>query len=125
MDVNMSPEAFLIRDTNYSIVSCSPETLFEKKKNKIVTRPIAGTMKKTNKTSKLIAKKFFEKNEKETKEHNMIIDMERNDLSRVCKLGTVKISKLKFVEEYKDLYHYITEISGIVDNSKNTLVVLN
>ena len=124
MDVNISPEAFLIRDTNYSIVSCSPETLFEKKKNKIITRPIAGTMKKTNITSKLIAKKFFKKNEKETKEHNMIIDMERNDLSRVCKLGTVKISKLKFVEEYKDLYHYITEISGILDNSKNTLDII-
>ena len=54
----------------------------------------------------------------------MIIDMERNDLSRGCKLGTVKISKLQFVEEYKDLYHYITEISGILDNSKNTLDII-
>ena len=86
----------MIRDKNYSIISCSPETLVEKRKNKIFTRPIAGTMKKTSKTSKLQAMKFFKKNEKETKEHNMIVDMERNDLSRVCKPGTVKISKLKY-----------------------------
>ena len=49
----------------------------------------------------------------------MIVDMERNDLSRVCKPGTVKISKLKYVEEYKDLYHYITEISGKLDPSNS------
>ena len=49
----------------------------------------------------------------------MIVDMERNDLSRVCKPGTVKISQLKYVEEYKDLYHYITEISGNLDPKKS------
>ena len=42
----------------------------------------------------------------------MIVDMERNDLSRICKVGSVRIKKLKFVEEYKDLYHYVTEITG-------------
>ena len=42
----------------------------------------------------------------------MIVDMERNDLSKICKSGTVKISKLKYVEEYKDLYHYVSKING-------------
>ena len=42
----------------------------------------------------------------------MIVDMERNDLSRICKSGSVKISKLKSVEQYRDLYHYVTEIKG-------------
>ena len=119
MKVNCSPEAFVIRDKDYSIISCSPETLIEKKKNIIKTKPIAGTMKKNNNSTRLKAKKFFQKNEKESKEHNMIVDMERNDLSRVCKPGTVKISKLKYVEEYKDLYHYITEISGKIDPTKS------
>ena len=41
--------------------------------------------------------KFFQSNEKESKEHNMIVDMERNDLSRVCNVGSVRISKLKYV----------------------------
>ena len=58
------------------------------------------------------AMSYFKKNEKESKEHNMIVDMERNDLSRICKSGSVKISKLKSVEQYRDLYHYVTEIKG-------------
>ncbi len=63
-------------------------------------------------------------NEKENKEHNMIVDMERNGLSRVCKVGSVKISKLKFVEEYKDLYHYVTEVSGTLDKKINLLDII-
>jgi para-aminobenzoate synthetase component 1 len=42
----------------------------------------------------------------------MIVDMERNDLSRICLPGTVKITKEKIVEEYKDLYHYVSLING-------------
>ena len=118
MSINSSPESFFIRDKDYSIISCSPETLIDKRKNKIITKPIAGTMKKNNHTTFLKAKHFFQKNKKESKEHNMIVDMERNDLSRVCKPGSVKITKLKYVEEYKDLYHYITEISGKLNERK-------
>jgi len=119
MKINCSPEAFVIRDKDYSIISCSPETLIQKKKNIIKTKPIAGTMQRKKNSNRLEAKKYFQENEKESKEHNMIVDMERNDLSRVCKPGTVKISKLKYVEEYKDLYHYITEISGNLDPKKS------
>ena len=112
MSINESPESFLIRDEDYSIVSCSPETLIEKKKDVIITKPIAGTLNRTKKMTKKFANNFFKKNEKESKEHNMIVDMERNDLSRICKTGTVKINKLKTVEQYRDLYHYVTEIKG-------------
>ena len=114
MKVNTSPESFMIRDNNYSIISCSPETLINKKNNVIITKPIAGTMKKNKKTSVGMAKKFFKGNEKESKEHNMIVDMERNDLSRICNVGSVRIKKIKYVEEYKDLYHYVTEIAGVL-----------
>ena len=114
MKVNTSPESFMIRDNNYSIISCSPETLINKKNNIIITKPIAGTMKKNKKTSVGMAKKFFKGNEKESKEHNMIVDMERNDLSRICNVGSVRIKKIKYVEEYKDLYHYVTEIAGVL-----------
>ena len=95
---------------HYSIISCSPETLINKKNYTIITKPIAGTLKKNKKTSVRTAKKFFKDNEKENKEHNMIVDMERNDLSRICNIGSVRIKKIKYVEEYKDLYHYVTEI---------------
>ena len=112
MKSNASPESFMIRDKNYSIVSCSPETLLLKKGNKIITKPIAGTLRKSKKTNRSNALKFFRNNSKETKEHNMIVDMERSDLSRVCIPGTVKIDKEKYVEEYRHLFHYVTTISG-------------
>jgi len=109
---NLAPEAFLIKDKEYSIISCSPETLIIKKGNSISTKPIAGTLKKNSKLNKHKALNYFRKNIKETKEHNMIVDMERNDLSRICLPGTVKITKEKIVEEYKDLYHYVSLING-------------
>ena len=112
MKVNSSPESFMIRDKNYSIVSCSPETLIEKKGLKLKTKPIAGTLKKNSRLNKSKALNFFKNNNKETKEHNMIVDMERNDLSRICKIGSVKLSKQKTVEEYKDLFHYVSLIKG-------------
>ena len=112
MKINSSPESFMIRDKDYSIVSCSPETLINRVGNFINTKPIAGTLKKNKYTTKSKALKFFRNNIKETKEHNMIVDLERNDLSRICKPGTVKIKKQKYVEEYKHLYHYVTSIIG-------------
>jgi len=112
MKINSSPESFMIRDKDYSIVSCSPETLINRIGNFINTKPIAGTLKKNKYTTKSKALKFFRNNIKETKEHNMIVDLERNDLSRICKPGSVKIKKQKYVEEYKHLYHYVTSIIG-------------
>jgi para-aminobenzoate synthetase component 1 len=109
---NLAPEAFMIKDNNYSIISCSPENLITKNGSEISTKPIAGTVKKTKSLNKIKALDYFKKNIKETKEHNMIVDMERNDLSRVCKVGSVKLSKQKIIEEYKDLFHYVSLIKG-------------
>ena len=74
--------------------------------------------------NKVKAQKYFKKNLKETKEHNMIVDMERNDLSRICEVGSVKLSKEKIVEEYKDLFHYVSLIQGKVKkNIKNIDII--
>ncbi len=116
MKMNESPESFLIREKDYNIISCSPETLILKKGKTIRTKPIAGTLRKTKQFNKNKALTFFRRNEKETKEHNMIVDMERNDLSKICKTGSVKIDKLKKVEEYRDLFHYVTTIKGVIKN---------
>ncbi len=121
---NLAPEAFMIRDKNYSIISCSPENLITKKGPFITTKPIAGTVKKNKKMNKVKALNYFRKNLKETKEHNMIVDMERNDLSRICKIGTVKLLKTKIVEEYKDLFHYVSLIRGKLErNIKNIDII--
>ena len=124
-DTNLAPEAFMIKDYNYSIISCSPETLITKKVSDISTKPIAGTVKKTKHLNKIKALNYFRKNLKETKEHNMIVDMERNDLARICKVGTVKLSKQKIVEEYKDLFHYVSLIKGKLKKNTNNLEITN
>jgi para-aminobenzoate synthetase component 1 len=121
---NIAPEAFMIKDKNYSIISCSPENLITKKNNFITTKPIAGTLKKTKKLNKAKALSFFKKNIKETKEHNMIVDMERSDLSKVCRPGSVKIIKKKTVEEYKDLYHYVSLIGGKLKKQVSSLDII-
>ena len=120
----MAPEAFIIKDRDYSIISCSPENLINKKNDFITTKPIAGTLKKTKKLNKIKALAFFKKNIKETKEHNMIVDMERSDLSRICKAGSVKILKKKIVEEYKDLYHYVSLIGGRLKKNISSLDII-
>ena len=124
MKVNASPEAFMIRDKNYSIVSCSPETLIDKKGLNILTKPIAGTLRKNKNLNKTKALSFFRRNIKETKEHNMIVDMERSDLSKICNPGSVKIIKEKTVEEYKDLYHYVTLIKGILKKGVKNIDII-
>ena len=124
MKVNSSPESFMIKDKDYSIVSCSPETLIDKRRNVIITKPIAGTLKKNSSFNKSFALKYFKNNQKETKEHNMIVDMERNDLSKICKTGSVKILKKKYVEEYKHLFHYVTSIGGKLKKNTNLLDII-
>ena len=124
MKSNMAPEAFMIKDKDYSIISCSPENLVTKVKNFISTKPIAGTLKKSKKLNKTKALSFFQKNIKETKEHNMIVDMERSDLSKICQSGSVKIIKKKTVEEYKDLYHYVSLIRGKLKKKISSLDII-
>jgi len=121
---NLAPEAFMIKDKNFSIISCSPENLITKNGLYISTKPIAGTLRKTKKINKKDALTFFRNNIKETKEHNMIVDMERNDLSRICQPGTVKLKKEKTVEEYKDLYHYVSLITGRLNKGVKNLDII-
>ena len=123
-ETNLAPEAFLIKDKDFSIISCSPENLITKKGKYISTKPIAGTLKKTKKLNKTKALNFFNKNIKETKEHNMIVDMERSDLSRICIPGSVKIIRQKIVEEYKDLYHYVSLVAGKLKKKTSTLDII-
>ena len=121
---NLAPEAFMIKDKDYSVISCSPENLITKTGTTITTKPIAGTVKKSRSMTKKKALKYFRNNLKETKEHNMIVDMERSDMSRICKVGSVRLSKQKVVEEYKDLFHYVSLIKGqLKKNVKNIDIV--
>jgi len=93
-------------DAGADIITIHPEA----------TDDLSSSISKIKQLNKNKALTFFRRNEKETKEHNMIVDMERNDLSKICKTGSVKIDKLKKVEEYRDLFHYVTTIKGVIKN---------
>jgi len=121
---NPSPEAFMLSWDKFALISCSPETVIRKTGNKILTRPIGGTFEKKNHANSRQQINDFLCNEKETAEHNMLIDLERNDLSRICTPGSVKIDNLRVVEPYVHLYHLVSTISGEVKNNVSTPEIL-
>ncbi len=110
LETNPAPEAFVLKWDDFSLVSGSPETILKKTGNRLVTRPIGGT---TPRDASWAADRL-KFDPKENAEHNMLIDLERNDLSRVCEPGSVHIEKLREVETYAHLHHLVSTISGKV-----------
>ncbi|MBU63505.1 MAG: hypothetical protein CMI26_13490 [Opitutae bacterium] len=109
---NPSPEAFLIRQPEFAIVSCSPETVIDKTDDKIVTRPIGGTHERKSGICDSEAIARFLGDSKEVTEHNMLVDLQRNDLSAVCEPGSVRIARFREVETYAHLFHLVSTIEG-------------
>jgi para-aminobenzoate synthetase component 1 len=94
---------------DYQIISNSPERLFLKKNGKILTQPIKGTV--TKQGGKRILERFLA-SEKERAELDMITDLGRNDIGRVCQYGTLKLIKERELMELKNLYHTYSEVEG-------------
>jgi para-aminobenzoate synthetase component 1 len=112
---NPAPEAFYLRWDDFALVSCSPETVIDLRGKTLATRPIGGTFPRevddgTIDPTQLRA--AFAANGKETAEHNMLIDLERNDLHRACRSGSVQITHLREVESYAHVHHLVTRIAG-------------
>lgn len=125
---NPAPESFALKYQSFSMVSSSPELviLYNAKEQKITTRPIGGTLdrKKTRCFSQKEIETSFYANPKEVHEHNMLIDLERNDLSRVCKSGTVKIDHYREIETYAHVHHLVSTISGEVKENTDLQTLL-
>jgi para-aminobenzoate synthetase component I len=109
---NPAPEAFLLLTENFSILSCSPETVIERMGDRITTRPIGGTYQRHSPSSDGSVIESFLKDPKEVAEHNMLVDLERNDLSAICKPGSVAIDRFREVESYAHLHHLVSTIQG-------------
>ena len=109
---NPAPEAFLLQTPDFSIVSCSPEVVIEKHGKKISSRPIGGTYQRTNPEHDGSVIERFLSDPKEVAEHNMLVDLERNDLSALCIPGSVRIERFQEVESYSHLHHLVSTISG-------------
>ena len=110
---NPSPFAAILRHGDFSVLSSSPERLVEVREGRISTRPIAGTRPRgaTPDDDELLIRSLLE-NEKERAEHVMLIDLERNDLGRVCLGGSVHVDEYMSVESYAHVHHIVSNVSG-------------
>ena len=113
--INPSPFSGLLHFDNVALVSCSPERLVRLQGRLVDTRPIAGTRPRGRDAAedqRLV--KDLLSNEKERAEHLMLVDLERNDLGRVCQFGTVQVDEFMTVEQYSHVSHIVSHISGIL-----------
>lgn len=112
-EVNPSPYMSYIQTPDLQIVSGSPELLVKKDGNEVSTRPIAGTRSrgKDFEEDEKLARELIE-NEKERAEHVMLVDLERNDLGKVCQYGTVIVDEFMVIERYSHVMHIVSNVKG-------------
>jgi anthranilate synthase component 1 len=110
--LNPAPFAGVLQFKDWSLISSSPERLVSVNEGRVQTRPIAGTRPRIageneqDKIDELIG------HPKERAEHVMLIDLERNDLSRVCKPGSIVVDELMIIESYEHVHHIVSNVSG-------------
>ena len=111
--VNPSPFSGYMKLGDLTLVSSSPERLVKVEKGILETRPIAGTRPRgrTIEEDKHLATELL-LNEKEQAEHLMLVDLERNDLGRICEYGSVQVTDQMFVEQYSHVSHIVSNIRG-------------
>ncbi|MDQ5767726.1 aminodeoxychorismate synthase component I [Thiothrix subterranea] len=110
---NPAPFACLADFGEFAVISSSPERLVRVQAGRVDTRPIAGTRPRgadPERDQALLEELIA--NPKERAEHIMLIDLERNDLGRICEYGTVKVDELMVVESYQHVHHIVSNIQG-------------
>ncbi|MFD2369677.1 anthranilate synthase component I family protein [Brevibacillus sp. GCM10020057] len=118
--LNPSPYMGYISFPEFQLVSASPELLVKVKGGEVHTRPIAGTRPRgqTDEQDEALARELID-NEKERAEHVMLVDLERNDLGRVCRYGSVEVSEFMVVEKYSHVMHIVSHVKGELASDKD------
>ncbi len=110
---NPSPYMYYLDFGTYKIAGASPESLVQYRNNKIFTNPIAGTRPRgKSEEEDLKLEKELSSDEKELAEHRMLVDLGRNDLGKICRIGSVKVTKYMEVERYQHVMHLVSEVEG-------------
>ncbi|PEQ56803.1 aminodeoxychorismate synthase component I [Bacillus cereus] len=119
-EINPSPYMGYLELGDFQIVSGSPELLIKKQGTEVSTRPIAGTRSRgaDEQEDEELARELIE-NAKERAEHVMLVDLERNDLGRVCKYGTVEVDEFMVIEKYSHVMHIVSNVRGEVEEDKD------
>ncbi|MCD7730561.1 MAG: anthranilate synthase component I [Oscillospiraceae bacterium] len=122
---NPSPYLYFFDHKDYCFAGASPEMLVSVNGGIVVTKPIAGTMPrgKTEDEDKAYETKLIG-DPKEKAEHTMLVDLGRNDIGRVCKLGTVNVTDFMRVEHYSKVMHLVSDVQGELDSSKTAMDAL-
>ena len=117
---NPSPYLFLLDYEEFSICGSSPEVMVKLDNNEILLRPIAGTRKrgKTATRDKELELEMLN-DPKECAEHLMLIDLGRNDVGRVAKTGTVKVTDMMRVEKYSHVMHMVSDVEATIAKDKD------
>lgn len=110
---NPAPFAGLARFGEFAILSSSPERLFSIRGGQVDTRPIAGTHPRNSdaEADRALSEALMA-HPKERAEHIMLIDLERNDLGRVCEIGSVEVNELMVLESYTHVHHIVSNVRG-------------
>lgn len=118
--VNPSPYMYYLKMGDLNIIGSSPEVFLRVEDGIATVRPIAGTRPrgKTEEEDKKLASQLL-KDEKERAEHIMLVDLGRNDLGRVCRYGSVKLSESMSIEKYSHVMHIVSEITGKLQKRKD------
>ncbi len=114
-EINPSPFSFYFELGEFTAVSCSPERLVSVRGNIVETRPIAGTRRRgrSEEEDRELERELL-LSEKERAEHIMLVDLERNDLGRICKYGTVEVDELMVLEKYSHVTHIVSNVRGVL-----------
>ena len=120
--INPSPYMFYFSGTDVEVAGASPETLVKLENGVLHTFPLAGTRPrgKTEQEDKALEQELLQ-DEKELAEHNMLVDLGRNDLGRVSRFGTVSVEKLHSIERYSHVMHIGSTVRGEIRDDKDAL----
>ena len=111
--INKAPFSVFMNFNDFQVISSSPERFLYVKDKMVHTRPIKGTRPRgKNPLEDMENRKALENSEKDKSELLMIVDLERNDLSKVCKPNSVKVTELFKIEEYATVFHLVSTIEG-------------
>ena len=120
--INPSPYMFYFAGTDVEVAGASPETLVKLEDGVLHTFPLAGTRPrgKTEAEDAALARDLLA-DEKELAEHNMLVDLGRNDLGKISRFGTVEVEKLHSIERYSHVMHIGSTVRGIIREDKDAL----
>lgn len=122
---NPSPYMYYIQTKDFAIAGASPEMLVNVQNGKIITKPIAGTIRrgKDLDEDKVLESKLIN-DKKERAEHTMLVDLGRNDIGKVAEFGSVQVPEYMVIEKYSQLFHITSQVEGELREDKTLIDAL-